>query len=118
MYNIGDKFYYDEDYKNKAIFCNKNNYKIVVVGKDEKGTIYQIQESTKPTEEEIVQELRERRNAECFSIINQNFIINGQSKTWFDTLTEEQKVDVQNWLQQWKDVTITKIIPEKPNWLK
>ena len=118
MYNIGDKFYYDEDYKNKVAFCNQNSLQIVTIGKDEKGLIYQIQEPAKPTEEEILQALRERRNVECFSVINQNFIIDGESKTWFDTLTKEQKVDAENWLQQWKDVTLTKIIPEKPNWLK
>lgn len=78
------------------------------------------------TEEEILElknkdelrELRQQREDECFSIVNQNFIINGQSKTWFDTLTPEQKVDAMLWVQAWRDVTETKIIPEKPEWLK
>ena len=118
MYNIGDKFYFDNDYKNKAKFCNDNNYRIVIVGEDENGTIYQIQDQPQMTNEEILQELREQREVECFAIINQNFIINGQSKTWFDTLTDEQKVDAEQWVQAWRDVTETKIIPEKPSWLK
>lgn len=78
------------------------------------------------TEEEILElknkdelrELRQRREDECFSIVNQNFIINGQSKAWFDTLTPEQKADAYVWVQAWRDVTETKIIPEKPSWLK
>lgn len=71
-----------------------------------------------PSEEQIVEDLRQQRQIECFSIINQNFIINGKSITWFDTLTQEQKIDAERWLQDWRDVTETKFIPEKPSWLK
>ena len=78
------------------------------------------------TEEEILElknkdelrELRQQREDECFSIINQNFIINGKSVSWFDTLTPEQKIDAEVWVQEWRDVTETKVIPTKPSWLK
>lgn len=63
-------------------------------------------------------QLRSRRESECFSIINQNFIVDGKSVTWFDTLTEKQKVDASIWVQQWRDVTETNVIPDKPEWLK
>jgi hypothetical protein len=111
MYNIGDKFYFDDDYKNKAKFCNENNYRIVVLGKDEKGTIYQIQDQPLPTEEEILQALREQRESECFSIIN-------RGQLWYNSLTEEQLTELQVWYMAWLDVTETKIIPTKPSWLK
>ncbi len=65
---------------------------------------------------ELVQ-LRQRREQECFSIINQNFIIDGKSVSWFDTLTDEQKQEANIWVQSWRDVTETKIVPEKPKWL-
>lgn len=63
-------------------------------------------------------QLRSRRAIECFSIVNQNFVINGKSATWFDTLTEEQKIEANEWVKAWRDVTETKVIPTKPTWLK
>ena len=111
MYNIGDKFYFDNDYKNKAKFCNDNNYRIVIVGEDENGTIYQIQDQPQMTNEEILQELREQRENECFSIIN-------RGQLWYNTLTAEQLAELQVWYKTWLDVTETKVIPTKPSWLK
>lgn len=62
--------------------------------------------------------LRLRRERECFSVINQNFIIDGKSVTWFDTLTEEQKTEASIWVHSWRDVTDTLVVPDKPSWLK
>lgn len=61
--------------------------------------------------------LRARRQAECYSIVNQNYIINGKSVTWYDTLTAEQQADAMAWVQAWRDVTATKVVPTKPAWL-
>lgn len=69
-------------------------------------------------DEILIPNLRSQREVECFSIINQIYIVNGKSATWFDTLTEEQKIEAEQWLQAWRDVTETKVIPEKPVWLK
>ena len=63
-------------------------------------------------------QLRLRREQECFSIINQNFIIDGKSVSWFDTLTDEQKQEASIWIQSWRDVTKTMIVPEKPDFIK
>jgi hypothetical protein len=63
------------------------------------------------TEEEILYKLRERRQEECFSIVN-------RGEVWYNTLTEEQLQELQTWYQAWLDVTETKEIPEKPSWLK
>lgn len=56
-------------------------------------------------------ELRSRRESECFPIIN-------RGQLWYDTLNEEQQLDLKKWYQLWLDVTQTKQIPEKPSWLK
>lgn len=80
------------------------------------GNIVQVRYEDTP-EEVVLNELRKQREVECFSVINQNYIIDGQSKTWFDTLTEEQKQDANIWVQQWRDVTETKVVPTKPSWL-
>lgn len=55
--------------------------------------------------------LRKQREAECFPIIN-------RGQLWYDTLTTEQRTELQLFYRAWLDVTETKIIPTKPSWLK
>lgn len=62
-------------------------------------------------------QLRAQRQTECFDVINQNYVIDGQSVTWFDTLTDDQKEEATAWIQAWRDVTDTLIEPDKPSWL-
>ena len=59
----------------------------------------------------VVENLRQQREAECFSIIN-------RGKLWYDNLTEEQLVDLNTWYNAWLNVTETKFVPEKPSWIK
>ena len=108
-YNIGDVFYNDEDYINKAEFCNEHGLVIVPLEPDENGDRFQIQEFKK-TEEMILAELRHQRDSECFSVIN-------RGQMWYAALTELQKQELQTWYQAWLDVTETKIVPKKPDWL-
>lgn len=63
------------------------------------------------TEEQILDQLRARREEECFSFVN-------RGQLWYDTLTPEQYTEFQKWYREWKDVTETKLIPTKPEWLK
>ena len=63
------------------------------------------------TLEEKIEYLREKREYECFSIIN-------RGKLWYDTLTPEQLEELQEYYQKWLDVTITLEEPTKPEWLK
>lgn len=56
------------------------------------------------------QKLRERREKECFSVINRGVL-------WYDRLTKAQINELYRWYQQWLDVTITGVIPPKPIWL-
>ena len=53
MYKIGLIFRDDDDYSNKAEFCNNNNLRIVEIEKDEGGRRFQIQEVPPPTDEEL-----------------------------------------------------------------
>lgn len=55
--------------------------------------------------------LRYLREIHCFSVIN-------RGQLWYDTLTEEQQKELDKWYKEWLNVTETKIIPEKPEWLK
>ena len=66
-------------------------------------------------------ELEHLRNLrkECFAVVNRGSL-------WFDRLTDEQKQDLDDWYQEWLDITdkyvygidINTIIPVKPSWLK
>jgi hypothetical protein len=55
--------------------------------------------------------LRFLRNQHCFSIIN-------RGRLWYDTLNETQIEELKTWYMAWLDVTETKVIPDKPSWLK
>lgn len=57
MYKVGDIFYLDDEYSEKAIFCNENHLVINEIEADEKGRRFQICEI--PTESENVKIKRE-----------------------------------------------------------
>lgn len=61
-------------------------------------------------QELYTQHLRDRRAFECFPIIN-------RGQLWYETLTETQKAELKVWYQAWLNVTETRTVPEKPNWL-
>ena len=58
------------------------------------------------------EKLRQLREEECFSITD-NF-----SVLRYNDLTEQQKIELENWRRAWKDVTATFVVPTKPSWLK
>lgn len=119
MYNIGDIFYLDDEYTQRADFCNNNNLKIVEVDPDENGRRFQIQ-SFILTKEEALNLLRTRREEECFPVINRGSL-------WYDKLTDEQKQELSEWYEEWlnipqvyqssDNVDYKSILPKKPQWL-
>jgi hypothetical protein len=111
MYKIGEIFYFDDKYTDRVDFCNENNLTIIEIAPDEKGRRFTIKEIPEPTEDDIIEILRSRREYECFSIVNRGVL-------WYNTLTEQQRIELNNWYLAWLDVTETKIIPQKPEWLK
>ena len=54
--------------------------------------------------------LRSRREKECYPIINRGDL-------WYSRLSVAQKEELDVWYQAWLDVTDTRVIPEKPEWL-
>ena len=107
--NLGTIFYinqYDEAFK----FINENGLTINEIEPDENGRRFQIAEIPPPTEEDILNSLRAEREQECFPIINRGIL-------WYNTLTEEQRIELDIWYKDWLNVTETKVIPEKPSWL-
>lgn len=62
-------------------------------------------------ESEKIEALRQRRASECFPIIN-------RGQLWYNTLTDTQKTELENWYNSWLDVTETLKTPTKPNWIK
>lgn len=70
-----------------------------------------IEEKPNPEYDNIVlNDLRRRRNIICFPVIN-------RGKLWYDSLNPEQLVELNDWYNQWLDVTETKVVPNKPPWL-
>lgn len=61
MYKLNEIFYEDAEYSDRAKFCNENGYIIVEIDSDNSKRRFQIQETPKPTEEEIKAILRIRR---------------------------------------------------------
>lgn len=60
--------------------------------------------------EKIKDELRRRREKECFAIVD-------RSQFWYDSLTAEHKAELRQWYDAWLIVTETLIVPDKPDWL-
>lgn len=61
-------------------------------------------------EQEELLKLRRLRSIECFPIIN-------RGKLWYNCLTHTQRAELKNWYFSWLDVTETRVIPKKPEWL-
>lgn len=62
-------------------------------------------------EEKQKRQLRRLRETECFKIINRGIL-------WYNTLTEDQKKELDTWYHQWLDVTETLAVPEVPTWIE
>lgn len=62
------------------------------------------------TDDEIIDNLRFQREEECFPIIN-------RGQLWYNNLSDDQLQELNEWYRAWLDVTETKVIPTKPEWL-
>lgn len=101
-----------EKYADAYEYVTKNNYIIEEIEPDYLGVRqFKILEQPEQTDKQIISSLRARREVECFSVIN-------RGEFWYSKLTEEQKEELKSWYNAWLDVTATRIVPEKPIWLK
>lgn len=73
--------------------------------------VLQLRDKTADTLSTQLNTLRQRRINECFDIVN-------RGQVWYDTLTTEQKTELNNWYKQWLDVTKTLSVPQTPDFIK
>ena len=71
---------------------------------------YDEKQNTENERKALCDELRKRRETECFSFIN-------RGQPWYDRLTDAQKSELETWYVGWLEVTETLTVPEKPSWL-
>ena len=70
-----------------------------------------IDERKKQSENELqIQELRQRREVECFSIIN-------RGKLWYELLSDNEIQTLNEWYLAWLRVTVTLRVPRRPKFL-
>ena len=108
---VEEQFHYEyKEYPNGG----KDQIKVVDVeyrpAKPETYEYEDIQVYKLYTEEEYINNLRAKRETECFPIIN-------RGQLWYDALSEQQIVELKEWYIAWLNVTDTLVIPNKPNWI-
>lgn len=60
--------------------------------------------------ERLLDDLRNKREKNCFAYIN-------RGELWYSRLSDTQRAELNTWYQAWLDVTETRTIPSKPEWL-
>ena len=73
--------------------------------------LFDEEQDTALAEESEKETLRQRRQTECFSFVN-------RGQLWYATLSIKQLAELTTWYTSWLNVTETKTIPEKPEWLE
>lgn len=108
---VQEQFHYEyKEYPNGG----KDRIKVIDVAyKPTKSETYEyegIKVYKQFTEEQFKNNLRAKRETECFSIIN-------RGQLWYETLSEQQRLELKQWYIAWLDVTDTLQVPVKPSWL-
>lgn len=111
-----NKIFKSEQYDEAYAFIQDKDYTIQEIYPDSEGNKqFKIIETPKLSKEEELEFnlylLRNRRQNECFTVIN-------RGQLWYNTLTEEKIEELNKWYKDWLDVTETKVVPRKPTWLE
>ena len=72
--------------------------------------VYDMEQAQKIQNNYRKNEIRARREKECFSYVNRGTL-------WYHKLTPEQDIEFQNWYDAWLAAPETLIIPKKLEWL-
>lgn len=72
--------------------------------------VYDMEQAQKIQNNYRKNEIRARREKECFSYVNRGTL-------WYNKLTTEQDIEFQNWYDAWLEAPETLIIPKKLEWL-
>lgn len=87
----------------------ENNYRSYYLSEDNKLVKSDMRQMEINNERELYN-LRSMREKVCFPYINRGDL-------WYNRLSVEQKAELNVWYDSWLDVTTTRVIPEKPEWL-
>jgi len=72
--------------------------------------VYDPAEYEKVQTEEQKENLRSRRETECFAVIN-------RGQLWYEGISLSRLLELRQWYKAWLNVTTTLVAPEKPKWL-
>lgn len=116
-YNIGDIFTLDDEYTERANFCNENGYYIEEIEQLEDGTRqFTIKEPAKPSIEELADRVRSQRDA---LLAKTDYLVMPDYP-----IGEAELNEVKAYRQGLRDITKQKdfpndvTYPEKPSFLK
>lgn len=73
--------------------------------------LFDEEQDTALAEESEKENLRQRRQTECFAFVN-------RGQLWYATLSVKQLAELTAWYTAWLKVTETKTVPERPVWLE
>lgn len=114
MYYFNKGFYKNMPNENARYLSDELYYQIMeaigdggVLQEDENGMPYVCE--TVQMKENQIENLRIRRQIECFNIVDRPL--------WLASLSPEQYQEVVAWRQAWLNVTVSGEIPQKPLWL-
>lgn len=71
---------------------------------------FDSEQSALQEQERVKEDYRQRREIECFSVIN-------RGQLWYEGITLQQLIELRTWYKAWLNVTETMAVPEKPAWL-
>lgn len=75
-----------------------------------KNGVFQERDKTADYTNLAADELRSRRETECFAVINRGLL-------WYEKLTQVQKQELSEWYKAWLDAPATGTTPTAPVWL-
>jgi len=108
-------------------FASNENYNIVEIDEnlitiplskiDFTNREFDIEKYHTRIKEKYINDLRKLRAIQCFSVVD-------RSKIWWDTLSEEQVSEIEDWYNEWLDIPNQQLqsverlpLPIKPNFL-
>lgn len=95
----------EDDVDREHFITNSMFYKII-----DNHLVFDEDKKAKADHKFRINTIRMRRQKECFSVID-------RSQLWYNSLTNEQKAELQEWYEAWLIAPDTLVIPTKPDWL-
>ena len=110
-----EAFASNQDYN--IVEINENLITIPLSKNDFTNREFDIEKYHTRVKQKHIADLRKLRVAECFSVID-------RSKIWWDTLSEQQVIEIKDWYNEWLNIPNEQLsslerlpLPIKPNFL-